>query len=99
EPRPGLLQSGERVARVHGETDRAAGVGDAARDGLTDPPRGVRRELEALAPIELLDRVHQAEVALLDQVEQRQARSLVLLRDRDDQAEVGLDEGLLCVFA
>src|SRR4051794_15352422 len=45
-------------------------------DRLADPPGGVGGELEALAPVELLDRVHQAEVALLDEVEQRQAGRL-----------------------
>ena len=39
--------------------------------------------------------MHQAEVALLDEVEQGQARGLVLLGDGDHQSEVGLDEGLL----
>ena len=80
---------------MHRETDGAPGVGDAPRDGLADPPGGVGGELEALAPVELLDGVHQAEVALLDQVQQRQARRLILLRDRHDQTQVRLDEGLL----
>ena len=96
---PGLLQARQGVAGVHRQADGAAGVGDAAGDGLTDPPRGVGRELEALAPVELLDGVHQAEVALLDEVEQRQARGLVLLGDRHHQPEVGLDEGALGVLA
>ena len=76
------------------------GVGDAAGDRLADPPRGVRRELEALAPVELLDGVHQPEVALLDEVEQGQPGRLVLLGDGDDEAQVGLHElalGLLAV--
>src|SRR5262245_40031487 len=42
--------------------------------------------------------VHQAEVALLDQVEERQPGSLVLLRDRHDQSEVRLYERALGVF-
>ena len=75
------------------------GVGDAAGDGLADPPRGVGGELEALAPVELLDGVHQAEVALLDEVEQRQAGGLVLLGDRDDEPQVRLDERALGVLA
>src|SRR5262249_22198142 len=62
-------------------------------------PRRVGRELEALAPVELLDGVHQAEVALLDEVEEGQARCLVLLGDRDDEAQVRLDEGALRVLA
>src|SRR5665213_2398771 len=62
------------------------------RPVLAKPPRGVGRELKALAPVELLDGVHQAEVALLDEVEQRQTRGLVLLRNRDHQTKVGLHE-------
>ena len=99
EARAGLLQPGERVAGVDGQADRAAGVGDAAGDRLADPPRGVRGELEALAPVELLDGVHQAEVALLDQVEQRQAGRLVLLGDRHDEAQVRLHELALGLLA
>ena len=91
----GLLEAGQSVAGMDGQADGAAGVGDAAGDGLADPPRGVGRELEPLAPVELLDRVHQPEVALLDEVEQRQARRLVFLGDRHHQAEVRLNEGAL----
>jgi len=69
------------------------------RDCLTDPPRCIGRELETLAPVELLDGVHQAEIALLDQVEQRQAGCLVLLGDRDDQTQVGLHERPFGIFA
>ena len=53
---------------VHRQADGAARVGEAAADGLTDPERPVGGELEALAPVELLDRADQAEHALLDQV-------------------------------
>jgi len=41
--------------------------------------------------------VHQAEVALLHEVEQWQLGRLVLLGDRDNEPEVRLDEGL-CRF-
>ena len=82
-----------------GQADGAARVGDAALDRLTDPPGGVRGELEALAPVELLDRVDEAEVALLDQVEERHARRLVALGDRHDQSEVRLHELALGVLA
>ena len=84
---------------MDGQTDGAARVGDAALDGLTDPPRRVGGELEALAPVELLDRVDQAEVALLHEVEERHARRLVALGDRHDQPEVRLDELALGVLA
>ena len=37
--------------------------------------------------------MHQAEVALLDEIEERQTGGLVLLGDGDDETEVGLHEG------
>ena len=87
-----LEQRGEHVAGVHGQPDDARRVGDAALDRLADPPGRVRRELEALAPVELVDGVDQAEVALLHDVEQGQTRGLVLLRDRDDEPQVRVHE-------
>ena len=77
---------------VHREADGARLIGERPRDRLTDPPGGVGRELVAPAVVELLDGAHQAEVALLDQVEQRQDPVHVALGDRDDEAQVGLDE-------
>jgi hypothetical protein len=68
------------------------GLGDAALDALADPPRGVGRELEAFAPIELGDGADQSEVAVLDQIEQRRSGRLVFLGDRDDQAQVRFQE-------
>ncbi len=43
--------------------------------------------------------MHEAEVALLDQVEQRQAGRLVLLGDRHDEAQVRLHELALGLLA
>ena len=73
---------------VHRQADRAALVGERARDRLADPPRRVRRELVAQLVVELLDRADQAEVALLDQVEQRHAGLRVVARDRHDEPQV-----------
>ena len=47
------------------------------------------RELEALLEVELLDRADEADVALLDQVQERHAAADVLLRDRHDEPQVG----------
>src|SRR2546421_27231 len=49
------------------------------------------------APVELLDRADQAEGAFLDQVEERKPLVAVVLRDRDDEAQVRLDHRLLRV--
>src|SRR5215216_5280175 len=77
---------------VDGDPDRTSLVGYGPGDGLADPPRGVGRELEALAVVELLDGPHQPYVALLDQIEQRDASSSILLRYGDDEPEVGFGE-------
>src|SRR5262245_11050997 len=81
-----------RLDHVHRDPDRARLVGDRASDRLPDPPRRVGRELEALRVVELLDGADQAEVALLDEVEQGHAATDVPLGDRDDEPEVGLGE-------
>ena len=78
-----------------GNADGARLIGDRARDRLPDPPRGVGRELVAAAVLELVDRLHQADVAFLDEVEELQAAVGVFLGDRDDETQVGLDHFLL----
>jgi hypothetical protein len=85
----------DRLDHVDRDADRARLVGDGAGDRLADPPRGVGRELVAAAVLELVDRLHQADVALLDEVEELQAAVGVLLGDRHHEAEVGLDQLLL----
>ena len=82
----------DRLDHVHGDADRARLIGDRARDRLADPPGGVGRELVAALVLELVHGLHQADVALLDQVEELQPAVRVLLRDRDDQAQVRLDQ-------
>jgi len=77
---------------VDGDADGAAAIGDRALDRLPDPPGGVGRELEAAPVVELVDGADQAQVALLDEVEQRQPAVGVLLGDGDDEAQVGLHQ-------
>src|SRR3954449_5474291 len=87
----------ELLDDVDRDADRARLVGERTGDRLPDPPGRVRGELEALAVVELLRGAHETERALLDEVEERQALVAVVLRDRDDQAQVGLDHLLLGV--
>src|SRR5829696_7114311 len=87
----------ELLDDVDRDADRARLVGERAGDRLADPPGRVGRELEALAVVELLRGADEAERALLDEVQERQALVAVVLGDRDDQAQVGLDHLLLRV--
>ncbi len=80
---------------VDGDADGPRLVGHGAGDRLADPPRGVGGELVTLGVVELLDRADQAQVALLDQVQEEHAAAGVALGQRDHQAEVGLQQVVL----
>src|ERR671913_664251 len=67
------------VAPVHGYPYGAALVGDGALHRLPDPPGGIRGESPSTVGIEFLDGLHQAYVALLDQVLKRQTLAPVFL--------------------
>src|SRR3990170_4196486 len=83
-----------RLHHVDGDADGARLVGDGAGDRLADPPGGVGAELVALAVVELLHRADEADVPLLDEVQERHAATDVLLGDADDEAQVGLRQPL-----
>ena len=87
-----LGQAVLRVDHVDRQPDLAALVGERAADRVADPPARVGREPEAAAIVVALDRLHQAEVALLDQIGERHAAVVEPARDRHDEPEVGLDE-------
>ena len=84
-----------RVDHVHRQPHRAPLVGERARDGVADPPRRVGREAIAATVVVALDRLDEADVALLDQVGERHAAVVEAARDRDHQAQVRLDELVL----
>ena len=69
-------------------------IHDGALDRLPDPPRRIGREAEAALGVELVERVDEAEVALLDQVGKREPAVGVMLRDADDEPQVVLDQPL-----
>ena len=89
---PGAHHAPRLLRHVDGQANDAPLVGERAGDGLPDPPGRVGRELVAHRVVELLDRADQAEVALLDQVEQRHAGLRVVARDRHHESEVRLDQ-------
>ena len=50
------------------------------------------RELVAALVLELIDGLHQADIAFLDQVEELETAVRVLLGDTDDEAKIRLDQ-------
>src|SRR5262252_4855107 len=66
----GAGQLVDRLDHVDRNADGPGLVRDRAGDRLADPQRRVGRELVAAAVLELLGRLHQADVHLLDQVEE-----------------------------
>jgi hypothetical protein len=65
---------------------------------LADPPGRVGGEAEALAPVELLDRAHEAEGPLLDEVDHVDATSLIPACPVHHEAQVGADHLLAGLF-
>src|SRR5213595_3802586 len=54
---------------IAGQANEAGLLVEGPADGLANPERGIRGELESLAPVELVDRVLEAQVAFLDEIE------------------------------
>src|SRR5262249_51521642 len=74
------------------EADEAPLPADEVLDVGPDPPDRVGGEPVAAAGVEALDRDEEAEVPLLDEVEDPDAVGPVLERDLHDETQVGEDE-------
>jgi hypothetical protein len=85
----------DRLDHVHRDADGALLIGDR----LPDPPCRVGRELVAAAVLELVDLLHQADVAFQGQIEELQAAVGACLGDRDDEAQVRLHHLVLGLSA
>jgi hypothetical protein len=66
-----------------------------ARVILANTPRRVRRELVSQLVVELVHRLHQADVPFLHQVEQVQTRIGIVLCDAEHESQIGPDEFIL----
>src|SRR3989449_405065 len=77
---------------VQRHAHRAALPRERGENRLADPPHGVRDELDALIGIELARRREQPDVALADDIGERQSAVLVFLGDRNHEAQVALHE-------
>ena len=80
---------------MHRNPDGPGLVGDRPCDRLTNPPRRIGAELVAPLVLELVDRPHQADIALLNQVQEVQTMVQVPLRDADHEAQIRADHLVL----
>ena len=62
------------------------------KDCLANPPHRVRDELDSLGFVEFVRGADQTEIALVDQVGERHALILVLLRHRNHEAQIRTDQ-------
>jgi hypothetical protein len=77
-------------------TDQGGLLIEGTTDGLADPEGGVGGELEALAPVELVDRVLEAQVAFLDEIQELHAGGKgVAASHAHHEPQVGPDEPVL----
>ncbi len=75
-----------------GDLDQAPVLEDVLVDFGLDPVHGERHQANATRRIEAFDRLHQADVAFLDQVGMRQAIAEVTTGDGNDETQVRKDE-------
>ena len=83
---------------VNGDPDGTGLIRDGAGDGLPDPPGCVGGELVALGIIELFNGLDEAQIALLDQVQEQHTAAHIPLGNGNHQTEVRLCQLLLGAF-
>ena len=81
---------------MHRYSDGSCLVGNASGDCLSDPPCGIGAELVALAVLEFLDSLDQTDVSFLNEVEEMKSSVCVLLGNRNNETQVGLNQAVLC---
>ena len=81
---------------MDGNSNGAGLVRDGSGDRLPYPPRRVGAKLVALTVIELLHRLDQTQIALLDEIQKQHTTAYIALRYADDQAQVRFGKALFC---
>ena len=89
---PAQVEEQLLLRRGRAQLHQRPGVQDVFLDGGADPPHGVGGEPEAAVGVEALDRLHQADIALGDDLVHRQAVAAVAHGDLGDQAQMAGDQ-------
>ena len=89
---------GNFVHQVNRQADGLGLVGQRALDRLLDPPGPVGGELAALGGVKAGDSLHQAHVAFINEIQERQAEVVIVTGNLHHQPEVRLDHVLLSLL-
>ena len=73
---------------VKRQSDSSTILTDSRRDGLTNPPYGIRYELEAPCVVKTLCRLDKTNVSLRDEVREVHVVLMILIGYRDNEAKV-----------
>ena len=98
----GTYHPGKIGGAIEWHPDRPSMASQCCQDRLADPPHRVGNELDPLVGVEFPGRSEKADVALADEVGERQAPVLVLLGHRDHEPKIALHQlghGLLVAGA
>ena len=76
----------DRFDHMHRDTDGPRLIGNRPGDRLTDPPCRISAELVTTAIFKFIDRLHQADIAFLNKVEELQPTVGVFLGNGDHEA-------------
>ena len=71
----------QSAGAVQGDTYDSRLFGQCLKDGLANPPNRVRDELDPLRLVEFVGGANETEVALVDQIGERDALILIFFRD------------------
>src|SRR5258708_17576849 len=92
-------QAIDRLYHMDRNTNRTCLVGDSTRNRLTNPPGCIGTELITLGVVKLLDSSNQANIPLLDQIQQAHTATNILFCNTHDQAQVRLSQPTLGFLA
>ena len=80
---------------MYRNTDRLCLICNCTGNCLPNPPGRICRKLKSFFVLELVHRLHQADISFLDQIQKWQSPSHIFLCNADNQSEIRLNQFLL----
>src|SRR5262245_60717001 len=86
---PFALHTADAIRDMRWQPNDPPLITDGSADRLFDPPARIRPKAASTPPIESIHRLHESEVALLNEVQECQSTPGKLLGDTDYEAQIG----------